>query len=70
MQLDSLLRVSQNQNQGARRAKLEILERMLLLQEDGAREGSHVPRLGQVPGTGHQVRVLGFTREEFKREPE
>ena len=35
MQLASLLRVSQNQSQGAKWAKPEILERMLLLQKNG-----------------------------------
>ena len=34
-----------------------------LLQEKGMQEDSHIPGLGRVPGTGHQVTVLGFMQE-------
>ena len=32
-----------------------------------AQEDGQVPGLGDVPGTGHQVRVLGFTQEKNSR---
>ena len=34
--------------------------RVELWQENGSRENGHVPGLGQVTGTGHQVKVLDF----------
>ena len=36
------------------------------LQENGAQEDGHVPGLRQVPGMGHQVRVLGFERKRLQ----
>ena len=30
------------------------------LQENGAQKDGHVPGLRWIPGTGHQMKVLGF----------
>ena len=66
MQLDSLLRVSQNQSQVAKWAKPEILERMLLLQENGVRESSHTPGLWNGPPREHLWLLKGRIQERAR----
>ena len=34
-----------------------------VLQEKGEQDNGHFPGPGQVPGMGHQVKILGFTQE-------
>ena len=38
------------------------------LQEKRAQENGHIPGLGQVPGIGRQVRVLGFAQGRIQEQ--
>ena len=41
-----------------------------MLQEKREKKNGHVLGLGQVPGIGHHVMVLGFVQEKFKSKVE